>query len=93
MIFYLLGILLMLYALYVLAFKTYSVDYKGKPTHRLHCMNAIYVALLIAAFIPVINIIGGVGLLIWGLMNQACEDIYIDSWLFRKPGEKKEDNK
>ena len=91
-VFYLASVVLSLYAAYLFTFRTYDTDYKGQPTHLLRFTNIIYLCLWLCCFAPVINSIMLIVLVIVGQVNVVCKDIYIDSWLFRKPKEEDKDD-
>lgn len=91
MVFYLASVVLSLYAAYLFTFKTYSTDYDGKPIKRMVCPNIIYLLVWMLTFVPIANLLLSLVSALMALMFMDNRDIYIDSWLFRKPKEK--DNK
>ena len=87
-IFYLSGIIVCGYAFWLLAFRTYKVDFFGKPTgYRLLLPRVMYILAAIILFVPWLNIVAGTGFFAVALI--CTDDMYVDSWLFRKPGEKR----
>ena len=95
MIFYLASIVLALYVLWLLAFRTYMTDGYGRPTdERVTFPYIIYILLLAVCFVPILNVIFFVIFIIISLIEMNTDnDFYVRSWLFEKPGqkEKKED--
>lgn len=90
-VFYLASVVLSLYAAYLFTFRTYKADwYDGKQGERLTCPNIFYLMVFAASFIPFINVVLVLLATAAALMGTFSKDIYIDSWLFRKP---KEENK
>lgn len=93
MVFYLASVMLSLYAAYLFTFKTYGTDDKGQPTKRMVCQNVIYLLVWLLTILPIVNVILVVFAAIAGAINTFFNDIYIDSWLFRQPKEKDNNNK
>jgi len=93
MVFYLASVVLSLYAAYLFTFKTYNADFEGNPTKRMVCQNVIYLLVWLLTILPIVNVILVFFAAIAGAINTYCNDIYIDSWLFRKPKEKDNNNK
>ena len=90
MVFYLASVVLSLYAAYLFTFRTYDTDYDGKPTERIVCQNIVYILTLVIVFLPLVNIVFVAFAAIFASLSVAANDIYIDSWLFRKPKQEKE---
>lgn len=88
MVFYLASVVLSLYAAYLFTFKTYNTDCEGHPKGRMACLNIIYLLVWLFAFVPILNAVMTVALAVGALVNMSCNDVYVDSWLFRKPKEK-----
>lgn len=82
---YLASVVLSLYAAYLFTFKTYDCDYNGKPKGRFVCPNIIYVFVWLMTLVPIGNVVLCLVFAIMVLVNMAYNDVYVDSWLFRKP--------
>lgn len=90
-VFYLVSILLALYALWLAMFRTYHMDHGG-PTDDKACLpNIVYVVMLIVSFIPVANVMMFIAFVIISLIGRYIgEDFYVKSWLFDTLGEKED---
>ena len=92
-VFYLASVVLSLYAAYLFTFKTYSTDYDGKPIKRMVCPNIIYLLVWMLTFVPIANVIISLVFAIMALMAMVNRDVYVDSWLFRKPKQEQPNKK
>jgi hypothetical protein len=90
-IFYLCSILIALYTLYLFAFRTYEVWGGKKTGKRILFPNIIYLLVLVSSFIPIWNIILTVGFYLAVFIDDE-DDFIVDSWLFKKPGQRKDEN-
>ncbi len=84
-VFYLASVVLSLYAAYLFTFKTYKADWDGNPEKRLTCPNIIYLFVWLMTLLPILNAIACLVFAIMALIEMAVGDVYVDSWLFRKP--------
>lgn len=82
LIFYIVSTIISLYAVYVFTFRLYD-DNK----ERILFPYIIYLFILFAAIIPVLNIILSAIFFVVTVIDDG-EDFIVDSWLFKKPGEK-----
>ena len=93
---YALSTLLAFYTLYLYAFHAYKRVFDKKTYEKVWVRqtseNILYVLLVIVALIPIINIISSAVFLLVPVFDND-EDFKIDSWLYRKPGEKEEEEK
>lgn len=87
-----LSTLLAFYTIYLYAFHSYRLEYdrniQEKVWVRRTEQNITYVLLVIMALIPIISTIFSAVFLIVPAFD-GDENFKIDSWLYRKPGEKK----
>ena len=81
--------LISLYTFYLFAFRMYEVS-KGKKTNkRVLLPNIVYLLTFISSFCPIWNLLLSSGFYFAVFMNDK-EDFVVDSWLFKKPGQKSE---
>ena len=86
LIFYFLCVLVTLYAAYLFTFRMYKWDdMDEKFGSQIVLPRIVYLIVFGCAFIPFVNIVLVVLFLIF--LAAANEDVRIDSWLFKKPGE------
>lgn len=86
------GVVVSLYAAWLFSFRTYNVEGYYSAKHRgerLTLPHIVYILVFAAAFAPILNIVLSFAFFLAGVIGQ--DDIEVDSWLFRKPGDKKED--
>lgn len=88
LLFYVASTVLALFALHLLALKSYTRDWSGAEWKRFTFPHIIYIVLFIFAFIPIVNTIAAIVILIYPFVEG--DDFKVDSWLYRKPGEKEE---
>ena len=91
---YILSVVASLYATYLLAYCLYDVpdSWERREPKRIVLPRIVYIAALIAAFIPMLNIFAVIAIIVMGLLCKASGDWQIKSWLFEKP-EVKSDEK
>ena len=91
---YILSVVASLYATYLLAYCLYDVpdSWEKREPKRIILPRIAYIASLIVAFTPVLNIIAVAAFIFAGLFFKACGDWQIKSWLFEKPEVKTDDN-
>lgn len=90
---YILSVVALLYATYLLAYCLYDVpvSWEKREPKRIILPRIAYIASLIVAFIPVLNTFAVVVFIFAGLFFKACGDWQIKSWLFEKPEVKTDD--
>lgn len=90
---YILSVVASLYAPYLLAYRLYDVpdSWEKREPKRIVLPRIAYIASLIVAFIPMLNLIAVAAFILAGLFFKASGDWQIKSWLFEKP-EVKADN-
>ena len=89
---YILSVVASLYATYLLAYRLYDVpEIEELEPERIVLPRIVYIAALIMAFIPLLNIIALVFFVVMPQAGKSCGDFQIKSWLFEKP-EVKADN-
>lgn len=86
-IIYIATIIVALYTLYLFAFKTYGRKNSRSEWKPDRYPYILLILLFVASFIPVFNVVGAVFYCIAALSE---ENVKVDSWLFKKPGEKPE---
>lgn len=91
MIIYGASTVLSLYAAYLFTFRVYGCDFDGNPTKPILFPRIAYIMAVLLSFVPVMNTICVLAALVSALMLNGWE-IYIDSWLFRKPSGKAGDS-
>jgi len=86
-IIYILSVVASLYATYLLAYCLYDVpdSWEKREPKRIILPRIVYIAALIAAFIPYLNIAATMVFNFAGLFFKACGEWQIKSWLFEKP--------
>lgn len=97
MIFYLLSVLLSLHCAYLMAFRTYKMEYsldthKDEPTdERIVYPRIVYILMVAVCFAPIINAFFCVAFLFASFVGRDLGDFYVRSWLLEKPdGKEKE---
>ena len=96
MIFYLLSVLLSLHCAYLMAFRTYKMEYsvethKDEPTgERIVYPRIVYILIAAMCFAPIINAVFCVAFLFASFVGRDLGDFYVRSWLLEKPEDKKE---
>ena len=96
MIFYLLSVLLSLYCAYLMAFRTYKMEYsldthKDEPTDE--CIvypRIVYILMLAVCFAPIGNVVLCIVFFVTSFFGRLEGDFYVKSWLLEKPEDKKE---
>ena len=88
-IFYICCILISLHAFYLLVFKTYETNLGKKTDKRILLPNIIYLLIFASVFIPILNLIFVIGFYLFTMIDDK-DDFMVDSWLFKKPGQKSE---
>ena len=98
MIFYLLSVLLSLYCAYLVAFRTFEMEYsldthKKEPTDkRIVYPRFVYILLIALCFAPIGNAALCLAFMAVSIVGRSVGDFYVKSWLLEKP-EKKEEEK
>lgn len=89
-IIYILSVVASLYATYLLAYRLYDVpdSWEEREPECIVLPRIVYIAALIAAFVPMLNIVAVIVFNFAGLFYKACGEWQIKSWLFEKPEEK-----
>ena len=82
-IFYIASVVISIYFIYLFAYKTINASSK----ERILLPRIVYLMLLILSFVPILNDFMIIIFIVIGLLENG-EDIIIDSWLFKHPGEK-----
>ncbi len=96
-IFYLLSVLLSLYCAWLVAFRTYKMEYslktgKIEPTdERFVYPRLVYILITALCFAPIANVVLCVVFFVFSLVGQNVGDFYVKSWLFEKPEETKKE--
>ena len=94
-IFYLLSVLLSLYCAYLLAFRTYKMEFNTMTDEcepideRIVYPRFVYILLIALCFAPIGNVVLCLVFMIVSVEGRIIGDFYVKSWLFEKP-EKKE---
>lgn len=90
---YILSVVASLYATYLLAYCLYDVpdSWEKREPKRIVLPRIVYIASLIAAFIPLLNTIAVLVFIFLNLLSIIYDEWQIKSWLFEKP-EVKADN-
>ena len=79
---YILSVAVSIYAAYLFAFRTYRTDVYGNPTRRYVYPYIVYILVLIAVFVPILNI----GMVVVGICMGLDHGFFcVKSWLFEKP--------
>lgn len=77
-----------LYVAYLLSFRTYKWDYYSKKKgEKIVFPRIIYIFMLIIAWVPILNSVVTFAFLSFVMFGNR-EDFYIDSWLFKEPKDK-----
>jgi len=84
-IFIILSTVTALYAAYLLTCCLYETDYMGEPADKVVFPRIVYFLVFIAAFVPILNLICIIILLVW--LWVWNKDYRVKSWLFEKPEE------
>ena len=81
-----------LYAAYLICFCMRRIDDRGiKTNERMDIPRILYLLTVVVSFVPVVNIIFGVVVIVIAIIAYYIEeDFYFKSWLFEK-SEKKEE--
>lgn len=83
---YWMWIVLSLFTFYLVSFKMYDYDYRyDKPGKQIVFPYLIYFLFFLCVFIPLVNIAMPI---IFVLSVMIDDSLYVDSILFRHPGEK-----
>jgi len=84
------GVVLCMYVLWLLAFRTYHTDLYDRPKmdDPVVMPRIAYIMSLAVCFLPIFNIV--VALAFFICASIARDDFYVDSWLFDKPKDKKQ---
>lgn len=83
---YWMWIVLSLFTFYLMAFKMYDYDYRyDKIGKKIVFPYLIYFLLFLCTFLPLVNIALPIIFIVCAMNDDA---IYVDSILFRHPGEK-----
>ena len=89
-LFYIASTALTLFVTYLYAFRGY--ERKSRYGDWMKMLDTtprlIWICLLLASFVPVINLVFGLVGLVWPMCEES--DLKIDHWLYRTPKEKKE---
>jgi hypothetical protein len=96
-IFYILSVMLSLYCVYLVTFRTYRMEYslethKDEPTdERIVYPRAVYLLLIALCFVPITNVVLSLVLMAVSVDGRRAGEFYVKSWLFEKPEKKKEE--
>jgi hypothetical protein len=82
-------VLISLHAFYLLAFRTYKTKGNEKKEERVLLPNIFYVLIFASVFVPILNIIVS-GIFYIATLIDDKDNFVVDSWLFKKPGQKSE---
>lgn len=80
-------ILISLHSFYLLAFRTYKTKEYKKTEERVLLPNIFYVLIFASVFVPILNIIFS-GIFYIATLIDDKDNFVVDSWLFKKPGQK-----
>lgn len=90
-IFFSISTIVALYVAYLYSFKSYERNSRYEEWKKPAYPRIVYVFVFVLCLVPILNTLTAVFLLLY----PVCEpdEIKIDSWLFRKPGEGEEKSK
>ena len=92
-IFYLLSVLLSLYCAYLLAFRTYKMEFNTMTDEcepideRIVYPRIMYILMVAVCFAPIGNVVLCIVFFVMSFVGRSEGDFYVKSWLLEKPVE------